>query len=128
MTDSATFTAPEADEEELGDLLLEVLPGDGSTMGNLSAREALSRAAERQVSEEEYEALKERLFTLGVIRKGRGRGGAVGLAEGIEGGSRYQAPSAPTTRRSSGGNGVSAEPAFQIGQKLTLSRLWRSRR
>ncbi len=41
-------------------------------MGNLSAREALSRAAERQVSEEEYEALKERLFMLGVIRKGRG--------------------------------------------------------
>ncbi|MCT0227293.1 hypothetical protein KQ300_03665 [Synechococcus sp. CS-1331] len=53
MTDSATFTTPEADEEEtgedLGDLLLEVLTGDGSTIGNLSAREALSRAAERQV-------------------------------------------------------------------------------
>jgi hypothetical protein len=33
VTDSATFTTPEAgDEEELGDLLLEVLPGDGSTM------------------------------------------------------------------------------------------------
>jgi hypothetical protein len=69
-----------------------VLPGDGSTIGNLSAREALSRAVERQVSEEEYEALKERLFALGVIRKGRGRGGAVGLAEGIEGGGRYEAP------------------------------------
>ena len=53
MTDSATFTTPEADDEEtgedLGDLLLEVLPGDGTTIGNLSAREALSRAAERQV-------------------------------------------------------------------------------
>ena len=48
MTDSATFATPEADEDQevdLGDLLLEVLPGDGSTMGNLSAREALSRAA-----------------------------------------------------------------------------------
>ena len=33
VTDSATFTTPEAgDEEELGDLLVEVLPGDGSTM------------------------------------------------------------------------------------------------
>ena len=52
MTDSATFTTPEASDEDLGDLLLEVLPGDGSTMGNQSAREALSRAAERQVSEE----------------------------------------------------------------------------
>ena len=54
MTDSATFTTPEASDEDLGDLLLEVLPPDGSTIGNLSAREALSRAAERQISEEEY--------------------------------------------------------------------------
>jgi len=47
VTDSATFTTPEAGDEDLGDLLLEVLRTDGSTMGNLSAREALSRAAER---------------------------------------------------------------------------------
>ena len=58
MTDSATFTTPEAGDEDLGDLLLEVLPPDGSTIGNLSAREALSRAAERQISEEEYEEVK----------------------------------------------------------------------
>jgi hypothetical protein len=56
VTDSATFNTPEAGEEELSDLLLEVLPPDGSTSGNLSAREALGRAAERQISEEEYEA------------------------------------------------------------------------
>jgi hypothetical protein len=42
VTDSATFTIPEASEEELGDLLLEVLSPDGSTIGNLSAREAAS--------------------------------------------------------------------------------------
>jgi hypothetical protein len=41
MSDSATFTTPEASDKDLGDLLLEVLPGDGSTMGNQSAREAL---------------------------------------------------------------------------------------
>ena len=55
MTDSATFTTQEAGDEEtgedLGDLLLEVLSGDGSTIGNLSAREALSRVAVRQVGE-----------------------------------------------------------------------------
>jgi hypothetical protein len=33
VTDSANFTTPEAGDEDLGDLLLEVLPGDGSTMG-----------------------------------------------------------------------------------------------
>ena len=51
MTDSAEFAALQADDEDLGDLLLEVLPGDGSTMGNLSAREALGRAVGRQISE-----------------------------------------------------------------------------
>ena len=99
MTDSATFTTPEADDEgtgeDLGDLLLEVLPSDGSTIGNLSAREALGRAAERQISEEEYSAVKDRLVGLGLILKGQGRGGTVRLAEGIEGGGRYEAPSAP---------------------------------
>ena len=54
MTDSLLL-GPEIEddekEEDLGDLLLEVLPGDGSTIGNLSAREALSRVAVRQVGE-----------------------------------------------------------------------------
>ena len=95
MTDSAILATPEAVDEELGDLLLDVLPPDGSTIGNLSAREALSRAAERPISEAEYEAIRDRALALGLIRKGRGRGGAIGLAEGIEGGSRYEAPSAP---------------------------------
>ena len=99
MTDSATFTTPENEDEDLGedlgDLLLEVLPPDGSTIGNLSAREALSRAAERQISEEEYEEVKDKALTLGLLVKGRGRGGSIALAEGIEGGSRYEAPSAP---------------------------------
>jgi hypothetical protein len=47
VTDSATFTTPEASDEDLGDLLLDVLPGDASTLGNQSGREALSRAAGR---------------------------------------------------------------------------------
>jgi len=54
VTDSATFTIPENEDEDLGedlgDLLLEVLPPDGSKIGNLSAREALSRAVTRQTS------------------------------------------------------------------------------
>ena len=70
MTDSATFTTPEAGEEDLGDLLLEVLPADGSTIGNLSAREALGRAAERPISEEEYEAVKDKALTLGLVGEG----------------------------------------------------------
>lgn len=33
MTDSPTFTRPEAGDKDLGDLLLEVLPPDRSTIG-----------------------------------------------------------------------------------------------
>jgi type I restriction enzyme M protein len=84
-------------EEDLGDLLLEVLPGDGSNLGNQAAREALSKAVGREISEETYGAVRERLVGLGLIRKGQGRGGSVRLAEGIEGGGRYEAPAAPAS-------------------------------
>jgi type I restriction enzyme M protein len=101
VNQSETSPTTPADTEELSDLLLEVLPADGSTIGNQSAREALSRAAERPISEAEYESIKEKALALGLIRKGRGRGGAIGLAPGIEGGSRYEAPAVPSTN----GNG-----------------------
>lgn len=67
MTDSATITTPQAGEEELSDLLLEVLPPDGSTIGNKAAREASSRVAERQISEEEYEDVKEKALALAAV-------------------------------------------------------------
>ena len=47
------------DANELGDLLLEVLPLDGSTLGNMSARQALSKAAEEEVREEEYDQIED---------------------------------------------------------------------
>ena len=121
MTDSAPFNKPEASEEDLVNLLLEVLPPDSSKMGGLLAREALSRVAERQISEREYEAARDKALTLGLVVKGRG--GSIALAEGIEGGGRYEATSAPTPRHTSQGKGVAHEPAFQIGQKLTLYQL-----
>ena len=46
MTDSLLLDPEiEDQEEDLGDLLLEVLPGDGTTIGNLSTKEALSRVS-----------------------------------------------------------------------------------
>ena len=98
VTDSAIFTTPEAGDEDLGDLLLEVLPPDGSTLGNLSARQALSKAAEREIGEEEYEAIRDKALLLSTIKKGRGRGGSIALGDGIEGGSRYEAPAAGNGR------------------------------
>ncbi len=81
MIDPAATNPPEDEgDEDLGHWLLEVLPGDGSSLGNLSAREALGQAAGAEVSEEAYEEVKERLLAMGLIRKGRGRGGAIALA------------------------------------------------
>lgn len=102
---SAQLLAPFGDDqdgEDLGDLLLEVLPGDGSTISNPSAREALGRAAGRLLSEQEYTAVRDRLVALGLIRKGQGRGGSIRLAEGIEGGSRYVVPSPPAAGQGRG--------------------------
>jgi type I restriction enzyme M protein len=95
VTDTtATFRQDTAGEEDLEDLLLEVLPADGSSLGNLSAREALGQAVGGEISEEAYEDVKGRLLAKGLIRKGRGRGGAIALAEGIEEGSRVEARAA----------------------------------
>ena len=48
MTDSGN-TTPEASDDNLGDLALEVLPPDSSKIGNVTAQEALGRVAGRQV-------------------------------------------------------------------------------
>ena len=130
VTDSAPFTTPEAGDKSLVDLLLEVLPPDGSTMRSLSAREALSRAAGRSIGEEEFKAVKDKALTLGLVVKGRGRGGSIALVDSIEGVSRDSVPSSSTNPRYTGGNGLAPEPIFQIGQKLTRSQLesflWKS--
>jgi len=57
------------DANELGDLLLEVLPPDGSNLGNLSARQALSKVAEREVGEDEYDQIRDKALLLGTIKK-----------------------------------------------------------
>ena len=71
------------DANELGDLLLEVLPPDGSTLGNLSALQELSKATEREVGEEEYDQIRDKAPLIGTIKKGRGRGGSIALGEDL---------------------------------------------
>jgi hypothetical protein len=110
-----------SDEGDLGDLLLEVLPPDGSTMGNLSAREALSRAAERPISEQDYEQVRDRALALGLIRRGWGRGGSIALAEGIEGGSRHEAPAATSTDGNGRGRVKKEAPAKDFKAVLWAS-------
>jgi len=130
VSDTARLTTPEAGDKDLVDLLLELLSPDGSAMGSLSAREALSRAAERSISKEEFEAVKDKALTLGLVEKGRGRGGSISLVASIAGVNRNSTTSISTNRRSTGGKGVAPDPTYQIGQKLTRSQLepflWKS--
>jgi type I restriction enzyme M protein len=118
------------DGDDLDNTLLELLPPDGSTLGNQAALEALKQATGRIVSQQEYDGAKERLAGIGLIRKGRGRGGTIALAEGsaTAGGNGAAPPS--QTSKAVAANGKGVEPTFQIGQKLTLSQLesflWKS--
>ena len=68
------------DDEGLADLLLDSPLPSGTAMLKLTARCALRRVAELPISKEENEALRDRAFNLVLIRKGRGRGGSIGLA------------------------------------------------
>jgi type I restriction enzyme M protein len=118
------------DGDDLDNTLLELLPPDGSTLGNQAALEALKQAKGRSVSQQEYDGAKERLAGIGLIRKGRGRGGTIALAEGsaTAGGNGAAPPS--QTSKAAAANGKGVEPTFQIGQKLTLGQLesflWKS--
>ena len=56
VTDSGTFSAQEASDENLGDLL--VASPEGSSIGQLSALEALDWGAMRQINDEEDEQVQ----------------------------------------------------------------------
>jgi len=64
---------PRSEEE----ILLGLVPQDGSAIGNLSLHRAFSDALGRNVSDKAYEKLRDALVTKGLIAKGAGRGGSV---------------------------------------------------
>lgn len=51
MTDSATVSPADISDEDLGNLLLDVLHPDGSTIGKQSAREDLGNQIQAAVAE-----------------------------------------------------------------------------
>lgn len=110
------------DANELGDLLLDVLPPDGTAMGNRSAWEALGRVAGRDITQAEYEEVRDHGLAIGTIKKGRGRGGSIALADDIKGGSLYEAPMAPAAKgRGRGKNGKKETPAKDFKAVLWAS-------
>ena len=59
------------------DHLLAILKTEGGRLSNLKAKSLLSERIEKELSNEEYEEVREQLIGLGFIEKGKGRGGSI---------------------------------------------------
>ncbi|UYP30522.1 DUF4011 domain-containing protein [Pseudomonas sp. Z8(2022)] len=62
------------------DWILELVPGDGTAVGNKTLRQRLEQKAELHdfgVTDEEYWSIREELIAQGKLQKGSGRGGSV---------------------------------------------------
>jgi len=67
-------------QTRIRDLILSVVPEDGSTIGNVSLFREVQQALEadgREYDEAAVNAVRERLIAEGLLGKGRGRGGSV---------------------------------------------------
>lgn len=63
--------------DQLRNTILELVPADGSTIGNKALQEALTEKLGGSFPEEDYWAARDALIAKGVLAKGRGRGGSV---------------------------------------------------
>lgn len=70
--------------KKLRELLLELVPADGSSIGNTRLREAIGAAVARDVDASEYSAVRDALIEEGILVRGQGRGGSVRRAEVCE--------------------------------------------
>ena len=62
-------------------LILQLLPKDGSSIGNIKLQQQLTEAAAFSFNEEDYKRARDALIADGVLGKGQGRGGSVFLAQ-----------------------------------------------
>ena len=62
----------------LRELLLSIVPDDGSAVGNLALAAAM-RESVPDLSDETYQRIRDGLIAEGMLGKGRGRGGSVFL-------------------------------------------------
>lgn len=68
-------------DANLHDLILQLIPKDGSSIGNIKLQQQLTEAAAFSFSEEDYWRVRDALIADGVLGKGQGRGGSVFLAQ-----------------------------------------------
>lgn len=65
----------------LADLLLDLVPADGSSIGNARLRKALSERVGREIDQATYFDIQRELVDRGLLVTGKGRGGSVRLAQ-----------------------------------------------
>lgn len=68
-------------DASLHGLILQLIPKDGSSIGNIKLQQQLTEAAAFSFSEEDYWRVRDALIADGVLGKGQGRGGSVYLAQ-----------------------------------------------
>ena len=66
--------------KNLREALLALVPADGSTIGNVRLRQALTEKLGHDIDDTTYEAARDALVADGILAKGPGRGGSVRLA------------------------------------------------
>jgi type I restriction enzyme M protein len=106
--------------------LLELVPADGTSIGNGRLRQALGEAVGHEVDAEEYAEIRDALVEEGVLLKGQGRGGSVRLAEGGEeedDGIEYEATEplvleSPEPKRARGKKAAEGKAAVSSGANL----------
>lgn len=62
---------------DIRNALLELLPEDGTSLGNQKVRTQIATMLGTEVSEDDYSAVRDALVTDGLLAKGQGRGGSV---------------------------------------------------
>ena len=64
--------------------LLDCVKSEGGRLGDSKALEMLSARLEQPISKGEYEEIKEQLISLGLVEKGRGKGGSIQIPKQIQ--------------------------------------------
>lgn len=110
-------------DANLHDLILQLLPKDGSSIGNIKLQQQLTEAAAFSFNEEDYKRVRDALIADGVLGKGQGRGGSVFLAQPSSLADQILAKHRPQPEdnQTPSGSGLGADPygTYQYDTKAT---------
>jgi len=76
------------DINEMADMMLEILPPDGSAMNSVSARQELGKLVKREIGEAEFEMVRDLSLMIGTIKWGCNQERSIALSEALEHGGK----------------------------------------